>query len=441
MKINFAPIRWTVDGYVSEGFSVLAGRQKLGKTWLAIDWALAVATGGAAMGGIACDPGDVLYIDLENGPRRIQRRIDTLYPHGVVRPDLSRLEWVTDAPALDRGFIDALEDWRQSVPDPRLVVIDVLQRIKPAGSASRTAYENDYSIWSPLQKWATEHGIAVVGLHHTKKGGADDPLESLSGSNGLSACADTTLVLDMKGGERTLYVRGRDIEEKETALSFDGGLWSIKGDAAKVRMTGERAAILDALAGSAESMSPGDIADATRMPSQNVRQLLVSMVKAGEVVKAARGRYLHPHPHANADHIDHNITTDENDSNLNILACDPVCDRPAVVIDPPPVDHKRTAEKLNDINECDPVVIDVIDVMAPKADHNGEAAKAAGSPNAASRKHGASLLEWFAKPAGMSVDPRSDGYMLMRGEEPVRFVSTVAEGRKWIRRGGAAVGL
>ena len=40
------------------------------------------------------------------------------------------------------------------------------------------AYENDYSTWAPLQHWATEHGIAVLGLHHTKKGGADDPLEA-----------------------------------------------------------------------------------------------------------------------------------------------------------------------------------------------------------------------------------------------------------------------
>lgn len=294
MATQFEPIRWTVDGYVPEGFSVLAGRQKLGKTWLAIDWALAVATGGAAMGSIACDPGDVLYIDMENGFRRIQRRIDTLYPYGVARPDLSRLEWVTDAPTLDRGFIDALEDWRVSVADPRLVIIDVLQRIKPPGTSTRNSYENDYSAWAPLQRWATDHGIAVVGLHHTRKGGADDPLESLSGSNGLSACADTTLVLDRDGNGTTLYVRGRDVDEKETALAFSGGLWSITGDAAKVRMTTERTAILSALEDATEAMSPGELSIACMVPRNNIDQLLFKMAKAGEVLKAGRGRYVHP---------------------------------------------------------------------------------------------------------------------------------------------------
>ena len=72
MAANYPPIRWIVREYVPEGFSVLAGRQKLGKTWMALDWALAVATGGVAMGSIPVEQGDVLYIDLENGHRRMQ---------------------------------------------------------------------------------------------------------------------------------------------------------------------------------------------------------------------------------------------------------------------------------------------------------------------------------------------------------------------------------
>jgi RecA-family ATPase len=294
MAKEFEPIKWIVSGYISEGFTVLAGRQKLGKTWLAMDIAIAVATGGTALGSIACEDGDVLYIDLENGPRRIQRRIDTLYPNKEARPDLSHLEWVPEAPQLNAGFIDELERWRKSVKKPRLVVIDVLQRIKPAGSATRNAYENDYSVWSPLQKWAMDKAIAVVGLHHTKKGGAEDPLEALSGSNGLSACADTTLVLDSDQNGRTLYVRGRDIEEKETALTFENGKWSMLGEAAVVRRTNERLAILSALLTADEPLGPKDISTATGNGQNSTNQLLYKMAKAGEVEKAGRGLYIHP---------------------------------------------------------------------------------------------------------------------------------------------------
>lgn len=294
MATQFEAIRWIVPDYVPEGFSVLAGRQKLGKTWLAIDWALAVATGGAAMGSIPVDPGNVLYIDMENGQRRVQRRIQTLYPSGQPLPDLSRLEWMNDAPPLSKDFIALLDDWRLSVENPRLIVIDVLQRIKPAGNAARNSYENDYSAWAPLQAWAMEHGIAVVGLHHTRKGGADDPLEALSGSNGLSACADTTLVLDRDGNGITLFVRGRDVEERESALTFTSGIWTLTGEAAEVRRTTERNGILTVLTDATEPMNPQDIANAADMKRNNVDRLLGKMVRAGEVLKAGRGRYISP---------------------------------------------------------------------------------------------------------------------------------------------------
>lgn len=294
MAIAFPPIRWIVPGYVAEGLGILAGRQKLGKTWLALDWAIAVASGGAAMGLLGCDQGDVLYIDLENGQRRIQARINTLFPDERRRPDLSRLEWVNEAPALNKGFLDALEDWRLSVDNPRLVIVDVLQRVKPAGNPNQNSYESDYSALAGLQRWATDRRVAVVALHHTRKGGADDPLEALSGSNGLSACADTTLVLDRDQNGITLYVRGRDVEEKESAMKFTGGLWNVTGEADVVRRSDERGNILVTLEAATEPMTPSELADVTGMKNGNIRKLLFSMAKAGEVQKSGRGRYIHP---------------------------------------------------------------------------------------------------------------------------------------------------
>jgi RecA-family ATPase len=135
----FAPMRWTVPGYLPEGLAILAGRQKLGKTWLAMDFCAAVTIGGLAMGSIQCSQGDVLYLDLENGERRIQRRLLELFPYPDVRPVLDRWIWRTQAPELGPELIAALEDWRQSVARPALIVIDVLQRIKPAGSVARNS--------------------------------------------------------------------------------------------------------------------------------------------------------------------------------------------------------------------------------------------------------------------------------------------------------------
>jgi AAA domain-containing protein len=244
----------------------------------------------------------------KTGPRRIQGRIKALFPNERDIPDLSRLEWVTEAPQLDQGFIAELERWRTSVPVPTLVVIDVLQRIKPAGSMARNSYENDYSAWAPLQQWATENRVAVLGLHHTKKGGADDPLEALSGSNGLSACADTTIVLDQDQNGRTLYVRGRDVEERETAVIFTAGAWTVLGEAADVRRSDERSVIIEALNDNREPMTPSEVATALGKKSDNIKQLLFKMAKAGELFRVGKGRYwinpIHPHNPDNRDNRD-----------------------------------------------------------------------------------------------------------------------------------------
>jgi hypothetical protein len=215
---------------------------------------------------------------------------------------MSRLEWVTEGPQLDKGFIDRLERWRVSVKDARMVVIDVLQRVKPPGNRTQNAYELDYAIWAPLQQWATTHGVAVLGLHHTRKGAADDPLEALSGSNGLSACADTTIVLDQDQNGRTLYVRGRDVEEKETAVIFTAGCWSQLGNAADVRRSNERSVIIAAIADHSEPMSPIEIADATGKPRANVRQLVRKMAKSEELYKIGKKYWTEP---VYPDHTDY----------------------------------------------------------------------------------------------------------------------------------------
>ena len=298
---TYPPLSWAVDGYVAEGFSVLAGRQKLGKSRMALDFAVAIAAGGVALGKIQCRPGDVLYIDLENGPRRVQRRVLEMLPYEQVRPSLERLNWTFEAPQIGDKFFRMLDDWREGVPDPRLVVIDVLQRVKPPGkSSNQNAYERDYDCFSELQSWATRHAIAVLALHHTRKGGADDPLEALSGSNGLSAVADTTLVLDRDSQGTTLYVRGRDVEERDSALTSVNGLWHLQGDAVATRRSAQRSAILEALRESSEPLSPREVSDITGGSQASVRQMLTRMAKGGEVERVGRGLYQAP------CHIGHN---------------------------------------------------------------------------------------------------------------------------------------
>jgi hypothetical protein len=100
------------------------------------------------------------------------------------------------------------------------------------------------------------------------------------------------LARDPKGGT-TLYGRGRDIEEIETAVKFDrlDGSWTILGPASEVRRSDERSEILQSLRQAKEAMTPREIADVTGQSYEAVRQTLTRMCKVGEVQREKRGRY------------------------------------------------------------------------------------------------------------------------------------------------------
>jgi hypothetical protein len=119
-----------------------------------------------------------------------------------------------------RGGLNDIAEWCDSAHKPVLVVVDTLEKLRPAVKSNSAAYSTDYVAISGLQKLAHSRSIAVVAIHHVRKMEADDPFDMVSGTNGLTA-ADTILVLKRQAGNVTLYARDRDIEEKETACQFN----------------------------------------------------------------------------------------------------------------------------------------------------------------------------------------------------------------------------
>jgi AAA domain len=279
------PVRWVIPDYIGEGLTILAGRPNSGKSWLALDWAIAVASGVTAMGAIACEPGDVLYVDLENGERRIHARLETFFSRGKP-PLLRRLQWLNEAPE-DENLVGMLDDWRRAAEAPRLVVIDAWPRLRqPAGPGH---HELDSAALRELRRWATTHPIAVVCIMRTPQAPSRDSRDTPA--NALFACADTLLLLDQDEGGPTLDVRGRDVLEKQMALSFDNGRWSLQGEAADLRLSAERQNILDVLRDHNHRMRPKEIAEMLGVPAVNVRKLLCSMLSDGQVSTPRRGEY------------------------------------------------------------------------------------------------------------------------------------------------------
>ena len=248
----FPTVRWAVPGLIPEGVAILAGSPKIGKSWLALGVAVAVATGGVALGKIPVEPGEVLYLALEDTQRRLQRRLQCVLPPEGGQPS-GRLHFVTEWPRLHAGGVERLERWLTDHPEARLVIIDTLEKVRPhTASLDRSMYTADYLIGDRLTPLSKKFAIALVIVHHTRKATADDPVELVSGTLGLTGGVDGVMVLRRQRGQADafLYVTGKDVEEeKDYALNWDAKTttWAIKGDARDYTGSDERLANVELL--------------------------------------------------------------------------------------------------------------------------------------------------------------------------------------------------
>src|SRR5215212_7124275 len=293
LAIEFPKPRWIVPGIVPEGTTILAGKPKMGKSWFALGTSLAVAAGGVALGTQRVERGAVLYLALEDNPRRLQSRLKKLLPGGEAPEGL---ELATQWPRLGDGGLEALEAWLNAHPDARLVVIDTLAKFR-AGQAGKNIYKEDYEAVESLVELAADHNVAVLIVHHLRKLGADDPLDQVSGSIGLTGGADGALVLNRERGraDAYLYVTGRDIEEeKELALSWDSttATWKIAGDAEEYRNSRERQEVEECLGTLGEPAGPKEVSEALGKPYNNVKQLMWKMGNEGDLRSVGGGKYV-----------------------------------------------------------------------------------------------------------------------------------------------------
>jgi hypothetical protein len=290
--MNHPEIRWAVPGLVPDGCTILAGPKSRGKSFIALDLALAVASGGPALGNISCEQGDVLYLALEDGERRIRDRMRAILQG---RPVPEALEIATEWKTADDGGLSDVEAWIAARDNPRLVIVDVLAKVKGRPDKDRGVYDQDYATTGPWHALARRRGIAIVLVHHTNKASASDPVLRISGTMGLSGAVDTTLVLSREAREMhgTLDVRGRDVPEREIALQFDSDTGCVVqlGAADDFRKSEQRRDVLRALLNGDGPMQPVEIAEVLGRKRGTVRWLLAEMHKAGEVSKLPNGKY------------------------------------------------------------------------------------------------------------------------------------------------------
>jgi hypothetical protein len=284
MAAEFPAPRWAVPGIVAEGVNVLAGPPKVGKSWMSLGLALAVASGGRAFTMLDVDPGPVLYLALEDTPRRLQSRMGKLL-NGTPAP--AGLTLATTCPTLPAGGDQAIATWLDQHPDARMVVLDVFAKMRGVPPPGMAAYDADYAAVSRAKRIADHYGVALVLVHHVRKMSSDDFLAEVSGTNGIAGAADAVLVLKRgrNQADGLLNVTGRDVDEAEYALTFhaETGTWQLlDGPASDHTLHDTRATILRYLR-EHPSTGPTAIAEATGLDLAAVKQTCRRMATDGQL--------------------------------------------------------------------------------------------------------------------------------------------------------------
>jgi len=293
LSLDLPPPSWRVEGLVlDEGLTLLGGKKKLGKSWLCLQIAQAVA-GGARCLDRAVVQGSVIYICLEDGRRRVKSRL----AKQQTLPGLP-ITYYTRFPPLDGDGMGMLLDVLAE-KKPGLLILDTLAAAK-TGKVDENASGPMADLGNSLRALAQHYKAGILATHHHGKLLGGDPGDDLRGSSALPAAGDVNLGLYREQNGHLLRGEGRDIGEFTIGLNFDPEetwCWQLREDGRShnpqnaAREIEADAAILEALVGLREADAEA-VAVAVGKSARRTAERLRKLAAKGECamrVDAPRG--------------------------------------------------------------------------------------------------------------------------------------------------------
>ena len=202
--------RWLVTGLWSEqAVGIVGGEPKCCKSFLALDLAVAVAAGVPCLRRFTVpQAGRVLLFAAEDALHIVRRRLEGIaIAAGVELADLD-IQVIT-APTVRLDLDADRRNLAETVArlQPRLLILDPFVRLHRID-------ENASGEVAPLLAYLRElqrrHGVAVLVVHHAKKGGNSARAgQALRGSSEFHAWGDSNLYLRRDGDDISLAVEHR----------------------------------------------------------------------------------------------------------------------------------------------------------------------------------------------------------------------------------------
>ena len=291
--------QWLIDGlWARQAVGIVGGEPKCGKSFLALDLAVAVAAGVPCLRRFAADQtGPVLLFAAEDAGHIVRARLESIAGAAGARFETLDIA-VIDVPALrldhraDRQrLVETVERVR-----PRLLVLDPLVRLH--GVDENTVAEVA-PILGFLRDIQRRFETAILLVHHARKSGATRPGQALRGSSELHAWGDSNLYLKRRDRQILMTAEHRaapGLNDIEIELADHG-----KGPALRLRQpdaaeadtppeTPERR-ILQALADAEAPLSQRQIRERAATRPATVAETLQRLLRQRRVECAPGGGY------------------------------------------------------------------------------------------------------------------------------------------------------
>lgn len=245
--------------------TMLYGSPKGGKSFLAIDWGLSVATGTQWLD-IPVQQGTVLYLYGE-GRGGLRKRIDSWLEHhdmsgddlkgrffqlDISRPPLNLFDRNPEMAV--QNVLNMVEDVLTDISDVSLIIIDTLSRVSLG--ANENAAGDMAVVMQAVAAMQTETDAAILLVHHGRKEKDENGGSSYRGSTVLHGAVDALYELIAEGGR-----------DNRLTLRFDSAKdWETPDDMALRRINfGESCVICKEHSGFAANIFPGKAAEVLRM--------------------------------------------------------------------------------------------------------------------------------------------------------------------------------
>ena len=213
------PTKWLIKGALpTDCCAIVGAEQKTGKTWLALEFALALASGGTAFDKWeAAEPGKTLIYSPEGGYKAMKRRLWAMTWGKRLNPvDMGQQIQLLPGPIhIDNPVARARLKATIAEFQPHLLILDPLISIH-----SGEKDENKSEISPILEdiRSLIQHapGMSVIVVHHFNKAAktASSMLNQLRGSSALAAWLDCAVLLtkesDDPGATRNINIILRD---------------------------------------------------------------------------------------------------------------------------------------------------------------------------------------------------------------------------------------